>query len=468
MSAYTRRQLLESVSSGLSIAIPARAMLKADTPALDPTIKTRMFWTWDHSTEWALNRPGAQTLGASNPYSRTTQVFLQDYTEVLNWCRGHNIDAVVVWGLLRDSHGGLDAAKRLCDVASKKGVRLLCGVGLNAYGGVYYEGSSSYSLERHLESNPELYAFDSDGKKMVFNLGVNGPRLSHHACPSRPENQDFAAESLRWLFKNLPLGGVQIETGDTGVCQCARCKTRRRHPSSTFSWEDMMLMYPIAADAIRSVSPDAWIICETYSHPEPFVKPDKIPKFGEGKPAWADACLARFPRDVFVQWVCDDYVRPKSLAPWTSSGTVSSAAHRNIMRAHFSTFWEGLRGELAIDWIADMVQQSLRHGFDAISLFGEVSPFHAGSELNYLALTNYGSAGNPQAKLDVFLRDVAGPLLGGEKQARDYLRYARLLADRPRVPDALKEIYPLSATLPARAAQRWVWLANYLASFVAA
>ena len=30
-------------------------------------IKTRMFWTWDHSTEWALNRPGAQTWGALNP-----------------------------------------------------------------------------------------------------------------------------------------------------------------------------------------------------------------------------------------------------------------------------------------------------------------------------------------------------------------------------------------------------------------
>jgi hypothetical protein len=127
----------------------------------------------------------------------------------------------VVWGLLRDSHGGVDAAKRLCDVANKKGVRLLCGVGLNAYGGVYYEGSSPHSLERHLESNPELYAYDSDGKKMVFNLGINGPRLSHHACPSRTENQDFAAESLRWLFKNLSLGGVQIETGDTGVWQCA-------------------------------------------------------------------------------------------------------------------------------------------------------------------------------------------------------------------------------------------------------
>ena len=464
----TRRQWLQAVSSGVGMAMYARKVHRADPGAADPPINTRMFWTWDHSTEWVLNRPGTQTMGASNDYTKTKEDFLQDYTELLNWCGRHKVDAVVVWGLLRDSHGGLDAAKRLCDTASKNGVRLLCGVGLNAYGGVYYEGSSPYSLEQHLKSHPELYAYDADGKKMVFNFPVHSPKFTHHACPSRLENQLFAAESLRWLFKNLPLGGVQIETGDTGVCQCARCKARRQHPVSRFSWEDMMLMYPIAAEAIRSVSPDAWIVCETYSHPEPYAVAGKAPDFGGGKPAWADACLAKFPKGAFVQWVCDEYVRPRSLNRWTNAGIVSNAVHRNVMRAHFSTFWRGLRGELAIDWIANMVQESLAHGFDAISLFGEVSPFHAGAELNYLALANYGGAANPRADLDVFLKSVAAPLLGGENRAQSYLRYARLLDDRARIPDALKEIYALSGTLPPRAAQRWVWLANYLASYVPA
>ena len=49
---------------------------------------------------------------------------MQDYTALLRWCGRHHIDAVVVWGLLRDSHGGLEAAKRLCDVAAKENVRL--------------------------------------------------------------------------------------------------------------------------------------------------------------------------------------------------------------------------------------------------------------------------------------------------------------------------------------------------------
>jgi hypothetical protein len=170
-------------------------------------IQTRMFWTWDHSTEWALNRPGAHTHGSCNEYGRSTDSFVQDYTALLRWCGQHKIDAVVVWGLLRDCHGGLESAKRLCDVAAKENVRLLCGVGLNAYGGVYYEGNSPQNLERHLEKHPELSAVDAEGNQLAFTVDLNGtktpittkgqpgPRGFYQACPSRRENQDFLAES---------------------------------------------------------------------------------------------------------------------------------------------------------------------------------------------------------------------------------------------------------------------------------
>jgi hypothetical protein len=469
MTAYTRRQILQvSMGTAVGAVTPLRSMASGSLhpphaeASEEPPIKTRMFWTWDHSTEWALNLPGAHTMGAANENSRSTEAFLADYTNLLQWCSHHGVDAVVVWGLLRDSHGGMDTAKKLAGIASNQGVRLLCGVGLNAYGGVYYEGPSPYSLEQHLMSHPELVAIDQAGNKM------SQPH-SYVACPSRPENQEFAAESLRWLFKNLPLGGVQVESGDYAVCRCGLCQKRRKYPSSTFSWEDMALMYPIAAEAILSVSPEAWIVCETYSHPEPYAGSKEAPGFGEGKPVWADECLRQFPKGkgIFVQWVCDDYVKPKLLTAWTKAGAVSGAGRHNIMRAHFTTYWSGhLRGELSIDWIADMVQRSIDHGFDGISLFGEVSPFDTGAELNYLALQDYGSAANPRADLEVFLKNVAAPLLGGEKYAHDYLRFARLLDDRPAIPAALKEIYTRCATLPPDVARRWVWLANYLASFV--
>ncbi len=495
MGTLNRRQVLRwSTACGLGalmgdsgfsdLATAAGSPSMAATPGESP-ITTRMFWTWDHSTEWALNCPGAHTIGSCNEYGRTVEAFLQDYTALLRWCGRHNIDAVVVWGLLRDCHGGLEAAKRLCDVAANERVRLLCGVGLNAYGGVYYEGSSRYNLERHLEAHPELYAVDARGNSINFSIDANGhrtilgntstpgPRGFYHACPSRRENQDFMAESLAWLFKNLSLGGVQIESGDTGVCECEQCRDRRKHPVSSFSWEDMALMYPLATDAVRSVAPDAWVVCETYSHPQPCSDPNEAPGFGGGKPAWADAALAEFPRGVFVQWVCDRFLREKPTEQtWTADGRVSDTDRRHIMRAHFGTNWGwgGFRGELAVEWIAKMVQQSVASGMDAISLFGEVSPVHTGAELNYLALADFGSASNSTANYDAFVQQVAAPLLGGVDHARDFVRFARLLDarfldDRKMIPAALTSIHGRLASLPPDAARRWCWLANQLASF---
>ncbi len=492
MSKLNRREMVQmSAACGLGVVIGEAGfsdqVIAADPPSVqaatgESPIQTRMFWTWDHSTEWALNRPGAHTHGSCNEYGRSTEAFLQDYTALLRWCGHHHIDAVVVWGLLRDGHGGLESAKRLCDVAAKENVRLLCGVGLNAYGGVYYEGNSPHNLERHLEANPELLAVDAEGTPLSFTIDLNGkktpittkgqpgPRGFYQACPSRRENQDFLAESLAWLFKNLPLGGVQMETGDTGICQCKLCRDRRQHSTSDFSWlswEDMGLMYPLATNAVRSVAPDAWVVCETYSHPQLHHGPDKPPKFGDTMPAWAADELAKFPRGVFVQWVADYFMKNGEITPaWTAEGRVTKGDHRHVMRSHLATSWFGNRGELAVDWLANLVQRSIASGFEGISLFGEVSPFHAGAELNYLALADYGGADNPKADLDSFQQRIAAPLLGGVDNARDFLRFARLLSDRSKIPAALTSIYGRLASLPPDAARRWSWLANHLASFI--
>ncbi|MBC7287618.1 MAG: hypothetical protein H5T86_06145, partial [Armatimonadetes bacterium] len=392
-------------------------------------VRFRVFWTWDHSTTWALNRPGGHDIGTSNAYDRTTETFIADYTSLLRWAGAHGIDAVIVWGLLRERHGGVDAGKKLCDVAHESGVKLLAGVGLNAYGGVYYEGQSPWSLDNHLNAHPDLYALCSpDGPPMILDLGPCSTKPAHHACPSRPENQEFAQESLAWLFETVPLDGVQMETGDTGVCQCSLCQARRQYPVSAFSLEDMALMYPLAAEAIRSVKPDALIIAETYSHPEPYDGPLPAPGFGEGAPAWLAECLAAFPENIMVNWVCDNFVPPRNARAWTDAGRPPAGGGRlHIMRAHFGTYWHRYRDELCIDWIADMVATSLAHGFEGFSIFGESSPFHTGAELNYLAFADYGSPENPGSDLDSFLERVAAPLLGGPDLAREYLCLARAI-----------------------------------------
>src|SRR5688572_26536204 len=102
MSTYTRREMLGlTAGSVLGAATLNLASAEKTASADKASIKTRVFWTWDHSTEWALNRTGAQNMGAANPYMRDTAAFLEDYTKLLNWAGGHHIDAVVIWGLLR-------------------------------------------------------------------------------------------------------------------------------------------------------------------------------------------------------------------------------------------------------------------------------------------------------------------------------------------------------------------------------
>jgi hypothetical protein len=193
--AYTRRETLQ-ISLGGALAAsgavsrvasgkePSATLPGSDTGA-GPPVRTRMFWTWDHSTEWLLNHPGAQTIGACNYYSRTQEWFEGDYTRLLEYCGRHHIDAVVVWGLLRDHHGGVESAKRLCEVAARNGVRLLCGVGLCAYGGVYYEGDSPYSLDLRLQKHPELKAVNASGEPLEFSGRVYGNRRIRNTSPSR-------------------------------------------------------------------------------------------------------------------------------------------------------------------------------------------------------------------------------------------------------------------------------------------
>ncbi|MBN2292331.1 MAG: hypothetical protein JXM70_07895 [Pirellulales bacterium] len=132
------------------------------------------------------------------------------------------------------------------------------------------------------------------------------------------------------------------------------------------------------------------------------------------------------------------------------------------MRTSLSTYWNRYRGELAIDWLAEVVQRSIRWGIDAISMFGEVSPLNAGAELNYLALENYGSRNNRIADLDVFLDTVAGQLLGERSSACEYLSFARTVGKQKETESALQKIHTRISSLPEHAARRWIWLANYL------
>lgn len=428
----------------------------------------KLFWNWDHSTNWCLNTVGRQNSGVSNPYTKEPGEFVRDYGRMIDFCAEHGIDAVGAVGLLRDIHGGWDAARKVCAYGRKRGVRVYLIAGLYSYGGLYHEGDSPLALEGFLARHPECMARTLDGKPMFLQYSYpHGTGRQAAACPSHPRVREFVLDSLDRLFRELPeLGGIQMEAGDSGVCLCENCRARRTDGgdsvgefgrSNELSLSDMADIYPDAAKVVRAASPDAWIICETYVH---FLN----------NPAFSDAAspamrkLLGMPHDIFWQW-SDRHLKP---GMWTDAARLPAhlRPYRHIMRGHHGTQWDGGRHTFVADKIREQCRLAQLSGMTAVSIFGECSPFHANTEFNYLALSYFGD--RPQAAFADFVADEMAPRLGVDfGLAARYAKFAKLTADPAKIPAAIREIVRIAAEVSGDydAARRWTYLASFLNAY---
>ena len=166
-----------------------------------PGLAYRTFWTWDHSTNWELSQIGQQEIGVFNPYGKPPGGFLADYKRLVDFCSRNRIAAIVIYGFLRDTHGGIEAAQELCRYANERGVRIMPGIAIGAYGGVYWEGDHPYNLATWLKKNPQFAATMEKG--VGFQLAdlafpLNFPRSDYtvSACPSAPETMAWMEEAV--------------------------------------------------------------------------------------------------------------------------------------------------------------------------------------------------------------------------------------------------------------------------------
>ena len=429
----------------------------------------KLFWTWDHSTNWRVNVPGNQTCGAGNAYTKSPEAFLTDYRRSIDFCKEHGIDAIGIAGLLRDRHGGVDYARRVCGYARENGIRIYLIAGLYAYGGIYHEGDHEFALDNFLENNPDCMGKNLDGSDLFFSFPAHcGHKVVRQGCPSNAKLHDYILRSIEWLFREIPeLGGLQMETGDTGICMCEKCIKRRgvevnNETSYLMSYEDMALIYPDAVRVMKNTAKDAWAICETYHHFLPG-DPATLYKFNGATPADKAALLQNIPEDSFIQWVCDFQIADGS---WADQGCIPAGLQKyhHIIRAHHSTYWRGGRHALTIEAIRRHCYHTAAAGAQAVSMFGEGSPFHTNAEFNYLALQYF--ANDPDATVEQFADEVMAPRLGGKTLAEAYLKIAVEGKSEPeKVPVFSKEIAKFLAGLQEQEAiRRWFWLASYLNS----
>ena len=414
-----------------------------------PALPYRLFWTWDHSTNWYLEQIGLQEIGAMNYYSKPPEGFLEDYFRLVDFMSINRIGGVTIYGFLRDCHGGIEAAQQLCKYATERGVRILPGVGINAYGGIYWEGNHRFNLTQWLRQHPELKAVR--GAPAAFSIPDLPPlwfpenQYTDTACPSKPENAQYHEEAIAWLAETFMIGGINFETGDYGVCQCDEC-TRRRKEDSTWSFRDMALLYPRLFSAAQNHRQDLWLVSEAYW--------DNLLNRQVLQP------LEELPDEAIYQFCFNRSYWPRLKTNLNKEYVKGLPRSKNILRSHMGSQWNRERYELVAERFAEMMQLAYACGLKGATIFGEVSAFSVVNEINYLAFARFGY--QPTLTWEEFVEKDLGPLFGGKMAAEYYLRLLTVPSHKVVLSQAIEEAREIGCSLSGEQYRRWVWLQNRL------
>lgn len=414
-----------------------------------PRLAQRVLWTWDHSTVWALDRLGRQEAGFMNPYQRDPDVFLEDYKRLVDFASRQRVNGVIVYGLLRDSHGGVAAAAELCRYARRRGVRILAGIGINSYGGIYFDGDHQYNLYTWLQRNPHLAAVGELPRKLLLtDFGpVAIPRSEYGAlgCPSKAENIGWHADGVRWLCDEVGVGGINFEAGDYGTCSCEDCLSRRT-AQGDWAFQDMADSYPRLLEAVGG---DRWAFIEVY--------------FDQLLDIDAQWPLASLPASASYQYCMNwSYWQQHHLEITPQLRSRLPQPH-NVLRTHVGSQWNRQRHVFVADELARINDVAAGAGFRGTTIFGEASAAHPPNELNYLAWA--ASAAEADFSWEIFHRREVAPRLGGAEPAA---RYLELLAEATTMDSEEAARAVDESTAAARAMSdrdvewRWLWLASTL------
>lgn len=368
----------------------------------------RTFYTWDHSTNWDLSQPGIRLRGCHELYEKPSRAFVEDYTRLMDYMSRLGLNHLIIWGALRDTHGGAEALRELVEYGKANGVRVAPGVGVNCYGGVYYEGDHEYSLANLLQKHPELAALDEDGQPMI---DAQNPRRSV-ACPRNEKVIDWTLRSIRWLMEEIAPSAIHFETGDYGVCHCAICKAAGIR-GKRVSNEDMAEILPPIVAEVRSFGTDCWL---SYNHYTGYTR-----EMMANPPAFA----RQIPDDVICKWGVSWMLAPElARSPdegWTvtepMTPDVRPPTTTNMAHLHFGTGWWNCspRGTLEITRFFRSFPLIRQVGFQGICTHGEESALNPPAELNYHVYA--ALAENPEASPEDIAKRSVGGLYGDTELA---------------------------------------------------
>ncbi len=393
----------------------------------------RLFWTWDFTLDWHVEARFVQDEKWSDTaYKKDAEDFLCDYRRLVDFSSANGFNGIIVYGLLRDSHGGVDAARELCAYANERGVRIIAGIGVHSYGGVYWEGDHAFNLPNWLRLHPDFAAKGRQPHQECFRM----------ACPSREENRRWMKDAVQWLCETLPIGGINYETGDYGVCQCDECVAKSDR-AGKWSMGDIVEQFPPLIEVADKVRSDILPVCECY--------------FDNVLERDATDQLTGLPGHAILQFCINRKFWPRFQQEMTPERAALLPPHRTIIRTHMGSQWgnpeEVERHKFVAREFGALTKQVAEVGMQGVTVFGEVGVHHALHEINYLAVSRF--ADDPSLTWDAFVTDTLGPLLGGEEAARTYIA---LLEQSSHDDNAVRRMRTFCSGVPTPARDRWEWL----------
>ena len=432
----------------------------------------RYAWTWDHSTNWTPGVHGRQTTGTNRPYLKRAEVFLSDYERLIDFLARKGFSGLCVWGLVRESHGGAEAARQIVRYGRERGVSVTPGVGLFTYGGAFYEGRHEYNLETFALARPECTAVVDQGGLETLALGrtgknarpasledafLRGTRPWVQLCPSNPDVISWMKEAVSWAIETLDLQTVMLEGGDVFACQCDPCRRRRtRDVAERFSLEDLCAGYMPAVEHVHRHHPGVEVQCETYAAPglAPALSPTS---FGGFIPRDCLASVEGIPRPAQLQLFYLDSM------PEEQMNLPAGIAERSLLRTEMGSQWRGPKWpHCAARGIAMQCRVCRKLGIPAISLFTETPDSTPSHWLNYEAVATFSREDIPFEKF--VERDIA-PHLGGVDQAMGFIQWS---AD-PRCADTTEGLefarQGAAAATDEQEFLKWAWLARFIDEF---
>jgi hypothetical protein len=415
----------------------------ATVPELDlvdnPALPYRIFWNWDHSTSWVRGVPGEQEHGCANPYMKQAKDYLNDYRRIADFMGEHKLNGLILWGFLRDGHGGIATSKELVEYASDRGIHVLPGVGSSDYGGFYYEGNHRFNVPTWLAQNRIGLRF----------LGEDGNRLKDAICASQPENQKWLREGAEWLFTEFPgLGGANLENGDWMACQCDDCKRNRQLPGNdpNYYYDMMATQLPIMEVAQR-LNPKGWMTYATYTG----FNSEELWKLAPWQAATNKSSIrsvpkfvSRYPDTAICQWtytyMVDGWGRepeaqvrkkwPSGLRPPTKHSI--GLLHQGSQWTRSPDVWwtQSARGDDTGQRYVDIselirytCERCAQEGLEGLEILGEVSDDSPANELNYLAFEEF--TWHPHLSMDDFVRNRLSRIYGSQEDAQRFIRMVR-------------------------------------------